>query len=606
MNPTFTVTHTIDSVDLSDDVKRVELFLRENAVSNAILTLNDTYSKTYENAVSQYDTLRIDLKGVGSTEAERFGGYATHLIPSRDLKETVCGINCVGFGVALNRMRVAQEYGTQSNNPTLDTILEIITDASYGVVPKYVNKIFATAVSSQYDIQTANGADVYIYDETTSLRYVKCPYTPAMKVVNQLCDLISADNYTDEGTHWQVIPSAGVPYLCIDVVNNHHAPITDLWPNDSPSPTLIEGINIHSQNLTKYPATANYIVYFGKFQKPTAERATEGASPHSQWTATLGAVSTSATSIVGSASVLCSTGVGVNMYWPSVDMAMDVTAFGTERTIPTINFYLMRNASANASPIIEIEVGSIGSGNYYYHTCYLPNAAEWYHFSFPIGPYYNKLDFTNGVGTTENFKWLTVGAGHTWTDISNIRIVDIGGADSQISIDDFHFDGIVTRGAKSTNAITAQRTKMDLVTDSLATDDSILASDDSGTVAQLAKAHLLRAKVTPISGKITIDLNENILPGQIQAIQCNKQRDGTYKIDDDFRILEVHHTITRNGGTTELTVTDDIINGIARDPTNSYNNMQRAVSPDFQTTTNADLKARDIDILQAILETNYA
>jgi hypothetical protein len=596
--PTRTVT--IDGVDLSSDANRVDVMLRENAISNAVITMNDDFSKTFNNAVAQYDTVRIDLKNAESSEREVFGGYVTDLTSGRDINGgRVCRVNVLGLGIALQRMRVAEEYGSQSRNETIDTVREIITDAAVGIVPNYVNDTLDSGTASGYSLQTASGGDNYIEDEATVLRYLYFPYTPANKALQQICDLISADNYASAGVHWQVIPSGGTPYLCVATVNAHATPVTKLWPNDTSIGTLTEGNQIQSQNLSLKPSLANYVVYFGKFQRPTAERATEGATPHTQWTATIGAVSTSATAVVGSDSVLCSTGVGVNMYWPNAGMSLDTSAIGTERSIPSISFYLQRNAAANDAIYVELETGAAGGGNYFYHSCPTAAAATWYHFTFPVGAYYSKADWVS------NFAWLENGA-PDWTDIDQVRIVDTGGANSSVYIDDFHFDGIVTRGAKCNTAITAQGGKIMLVRDSLAVDDSIVAATDTGTVAQLAKAELIRAKTTPISGVINIAMEESVLPGQIQHLHCNVKSDGTYMIDGDFRVLEVHHTLTVDGAGTRLVVTDDILNGVARSPTSSYNALLRAVSPDFQDRNASSLKARDIDLLQTILETNYA
>ncbi len=587
-------TITIGGTDVSDEYTLVEVIRRENAGANAQIIFSNDASKLYS-AIDLYDTARIDLQCAGSSATEVFGGYLTSLKPASTMAGRVMVADLLGFDVALKRMRVAQEYGTESKNPTLYTVREILTEANFGIIPKYVNTILAGATASQYAIQTVSGGDNYIYNEPTSIRYLNYPYAPASDALRDICDLISADNYPAAGTHWQIIPSAGIPYLCVDVIAAHHAPITNLWPTSTTLGTLTqEDGGVTDALFCESESEANYIVYVGVFEKPTAERWTEGANVHLNWGFSLGAGSSPA-GIVGNECVCC-TGAGGSFYYPGAGtLGLDVTKFGTTRTIPSLSFYARRSAGVTGL-LVEL---TMSAGNYYYHNIFadLPNAAEWRHFNLPVGPYCTKADWVR------NFQWLTNGAVN-WNDVNYVWFVFIGAAGSTVDIDDLQFHGMVTRGAKSNAAIAAQKARMKLVTDDVGKDDCLTVAG-TGVMGQLAKAELIRSMTTPVVGRLTMPMQESVLPGQLQHCHFEEKSDGTFNVNDDFRIPTVTHRLSDAGATTTLELTDDIVNGYPLSPMNQLNLLLRAVNPDFQDRDRGSIKAATIDLLQTILETNY-
>ena len=586
-------TVTVGGNDVSSDVQRIEVILRENAVSNAVIVLVNEQSRNYLDTVNLYDTVRIDLRNRGSVAREVFGGYLTKLRPTAKMG-LFCSCDCLGFGVALKRMRVAHEYGSESGNPTLDTAREIITDATDGLVPRFVNQVLDTATASGYALQTASGGDNYVYDEATVIPYLNYPYAPVIDALKDICDLTSANNYASEGTHWTVVPKAGVPYLCFDVVANHHAPITDLWPNASPAGTLTQGDEIETYEFWKAESEGNYVVYYGNFEKPTAERWTEGANVHTSWGFSLGAGSSPA-GIVGSQCVMC-TGAGGSFYYPGAGtLGLNITTIETVRTIPRISFYLRRNANVTGV-LVEL---TTSAGNYYYHNVMadLPNAGEWRHFTLPVGNYCNQADWIR------NFNWSVNGAPN-WNAVNYVWFVFVGAAGSTLEVDDLQFHGGITRAAKSNAAITAQKGKVKFIHDDIGKDDTLTASD-AGVMAQLAKAELIRSMTTPIVGVVTIPLYESVMAGQIQHAHAEEKKDGSFNVDSDFRITSLKHTLFGDGGFTELTLTDDVVNGYPMSPMNAINLLLRTVNPDFQDRDRGSIKGRGVDLLQTVLEVNY-
>jgi len=145
------------------------------------------------------------------------------------------------------------------------------------------------------------------------------------------------------------------------------------------------------------------------------------------------------------------------------------------------------------------------------------------------------------------------------------------------------------------------------VRDDIGKDDSLVATDDSGQIAQFCFAELLRAAKAPIVGKISIPIKPRIKAGQLCHIHFAKQAygslPGTYRIDSDMRIIEAQHNMP---SLTFLTLTDDLINSRAVNPTDAYKKLLEATAPGFQDRTRSSIYGGKIDIDQDILGKNYA
>jgi len=231
----------------------------------------------------------------------------------------------------------------------------------------------------------------------------------------------------------------------------------------------------------------------------------------------------------------------------------------------------------------------------------------WRHYSFPVGNYRTEQFpyFTDG--------WSEDGAG----DWSNINAVEFyfspGGIPANqcdIWWDGLNFQGHVIRGAKKLTLASADEDyyKIKVITDSIGKDDTLTSgtpgTTDAGTMAQLAKAELMRSSRRPITGSISIPGKPTILPGQLAHIHAVAHSAG-YRIDKDMRIVQHRLSFTDAGLVSYLQLTDDIINGIPLSPYTAYNLVQQAANPDYQNRQISSIKARDIDITQTILEESY-
>jgi hypothetical protein len=77
--------------------------------------------------------------------------------------------------------------------------------------------------------------------------------------------------------------------------------------------------------------------------------------------------------------------------------------------------------------------------------------------------------------------------------------------------------------------------KIKVITDNIAKDDSLVASDDTGVMARMAYAELLRAQTTPMTGTFTTPIAPDALAGQLIHVHAKKKSDGTFAIDKNFK-----------------------------------------------------------------------
>ena len=128
---------------------------------------------------------------------------------------------------------------------------------------------------------------------------------------------------------------------------------------------------------------------------------------------------------------------------------------------------------------------------------------------------------------------------------------------------------------------------MKLIVDDVGKDDSLVAADDSGLMAQLAYNELLRLQKTALAG--TVDLTSIVpdaLPGQLFNVQ------GT-----DMRCTQIVHTIAPSpeGYRTLLTLTDDLINSRARMRYEDTNRVWESIRPEWQDRQASNIKAGTVD-----------
>jgi len=608
-----TVTHSGADYSLETENKSFDVVLRENAASNLVMVVNDYKSKSFLGKCDVGDNVKVEFRYKDQTNSytQLFGGWIRDAQPHLDLQQgELLTVNALGYGSALVNMKVREQYGSQSENSSLNTISEVLTDATYGIIPKYVNKVMGSATDSGYSIDTTKVADL-----TSDFRYLFFVGKPATKCLVDMLDLMSAANVPNAGAHWTVVPSGTTAYLCLATIGAHENPPADVWPTwwntDQAGSTIEVAKDMVVQDFIKKRSEANYILTVGDFRRPVrGDNWTENSS--ASWGDDTSAVSSDENGAglykIGSYSIKGSIASDLDIggiYYPSsANMSLDTTKLGTERVIPHLRFYIRRNSAVHMSPgpFLELGTGAVADDHYYhkYLTDVLADADKWYHVSWPIGQYYD-LDQTDA-----EFQW-GVSNSPSWADIDYIEFFfKCTGSNAAIYVDGLNIVGVVTRAAYDSGLYPTQKCKMKFYRDNVPKDDSLVASDDTGQLAQFLKADLYRSVPEPIVGQIVIPMQPTIKAGQPAHIHGCKKSDGTFRVDKNMRFTQVRHHFGEDAALSYLTLTDDVKNSRPRQLRDQYNKLLEALAPGFQDRGRASLIAGDIDVEQDILAKSYS
>lgn len=543
-------------------------------------------------------------------------------------------VKCDGPGWALPECDVLNEYGNQSLNPTLASVQDIITDASEGIVPAWVNHILGdTTKDSGHNVNTDHVADV-----GGTIPYIYFGLKPASKCLCDLIDLEQAYMGTLAGAHWIVLPD---DILLLQEIAAHDAgSVGHGWSNyicgqstATALATLVQAGrtkkgDFHDFNFQTLDQLANYIVYYSECYNPaTRDLWTENNSV--DWACDVASAITDANAagyvMAGSWSIKpykLAAGPYSCWYPSTVDLGLNLTALGGKYCIPVLVFWFLRNANSDYLQVwlLSDTTGINAQGDLRGFFCRLKVPTDtddgatkhpWKQYILPIGPYwYLAKANTSFASDCDPYipGWVNWRTGD-WTNIKAIMFdLNATGNPSYTWIDGMHFAGFILRGAKDGTSITANKLRTRPITDPFAKYDTLLASDDSGTAAQLAKAELLRARTEPMLGTFKTRMVRNALPGQFLHVHARPNWDeSTYNINRDVRLTQIVHTIdgTLGGAISDWEVTSDLINSMTRQSYTSMNEMLKAIRPEFQDRQASGIKMRDIDITQAILEKDY-
>lgn len=614
-----TVTHNETSYQLEGHTLTSDVILRENKISNARILANDEKGITFLNKCDIGDFLKIEFMyedKPGDSWTQKFGGWISSLKPQLELLGELVGVEAFGMGIALKRMRVREEYGSQSVHDTLNKIKEILTDATYGIIPKYVEKIFAGATSSGYSINTTKIADV-----ASDFKYLYFPYKPAMKCIEDMLDLISAANVPGAGVHWIIIPVGTTPYLCLATVGAHEDPPADIWPTwwntDEVGSTITVTKDMVASRFHKREHEANYVLIIGDFRRPAnGDKWSENNSVDWDYINHGGGCACGVSDEngagyykIGSYSIKGKTDIATcglcssRIWYPKTyDLNFNMNNIGTKHVIPRVGFYIYVNDKVITSSV-ELGIGTGDPNNDDYFRLmlddHMPSQNEWRHINLPIGQYYD-------VDEASHVEWEKMNNAD-WADIDWVAIGwdNLVGGDAFVWIDGLYFAGLITRAAYDNAKITSQKCRMMFIRDDVPKDDLLIATDDSGMLAQFCKAELYRAIYQPILGSIKIPLIPKIWPGQLAHINASRKV-VDYHIDKNMRMLEVRHHYGLDGAFSLLTLTDDVKNSFPISPINAYSAIAKAVAPDFQDRQRGSFKGSIVDIDQVILGKNYS
>jgi len=605
----------------ADIVTRAHVIRRENGFDTATVVFSDYQSK---NRATIIKGAAITISVKDNSEAAWttvFVGvirFVTETVPA----ETITA-KCDGAGYGFCETVCAQEYGVQSNNPTLDTIQLILTNATTGIVPAWVNHTFGDlAEDTGYAYVTTSGGVDYVDPITGSINYLYFPYKPNNKCLNDICTVIQAIKGAAAGPHWIVTTD---DKLLVTTVGSHSAASagvgwTTYYGNSATAATLVQGTDFTTiSGLETMSPEANYILYHGAWQKPgNGDAWTEDNA--AAWTGVNIAVTDSHTckvpvagvghSILGTVTVKS---VDEHFYYPTTDnLHLDLDAAGGKYNVPSVNFWARRNAALTlgASPdLMAIDLGTNWGAAIVWScaidlTKFLVNADQWYHMSIPVSQYWRTAETTSDAFR----EWQPAGGGGDWTDINRISFTIVNKeVDSGLYIDGLCFAGWCLRGAKWNNPVisAANPLKLKVINDPFGKDDTLDQDITTGTIARMAYAELLRCKTTPTVGTFTTPMMKDLLPGQLVHVHARPNSAGAHQVNMDMRESQVEHDMSEAGFITTHSVTSDVVNSMSRQAFDSYNQVLTNVRPEFQDRQSTGIKMRELDITQKLLENVY-
>jgi hypothetical protein len=568
----------------------------ENGVDTASIILEDRKAELFDH-VSRGDA--ITLKDSSSTT--RLNGAVYRVDPIVTTKGSFLKLECDGAGYGLDSMLCNFNYGAETGDGSLDTIKEIIEDDTYGVIDKYVNKILGSADDSGFSyttqVETVAGA----------IPFAGFLYKKASKCINDLCDIVQAIKGTSAGVHWRVDPSNN---FILATVGAHGTPANTYWStywnSSQADSTFTEGVHFSECALQQLPLTANYVVYQGRFSKPAnGDFWTENQS--ALWGTNNAAISDDNAAgyfVVNDYSIQgdFDTGADADIYYPSTeDLGLDFTGVESEKAVPSINFYWRKNNYIiEANTAVRLCTTDFETDYFQAKFCeYADDDFQWAHASIPVGNYWNTRD------EGRLYRWTESGS-PDWSDINVVTFHTHGVTDPKLWIDNLHFEGLIIRIASQTAGYSSvDPCRMSFIVDEQAKDDSLNASDDSGTMARLCYAEYLRSLSTPYVGTLEVGLRPEIVGGQLLHLEAKKTSSGTYKIDSDFRIQRaIHNFIKGNVGTT-LEITSDVTNSLSKPVPNTVNSIYESAKQADKDRQAASTIRQALNALHPVLEKTY-
>jgi len=589
---------TLGATALTNTLISAKVTRLENGWDSATIVLPNT--SYYPSTVTEGTTVSLEVKDLSDANYTALFVGTVRFVIANIATDNTLTLSCRGIGAGLAEMQVATEYGSQSINPTLDTITEIIKD----IIPNYVQKIFGGA-NSNYAFDTSKVETI-----SDSIPYIGFPYKPADKCLNDLCDLITAYKAGTAGPHWITTYASGTNYLRLKLVDGTQVGWTKYYGDSQANATLTYGVDYTQINLEKMGSEANYIVYYGAWRRPSnGDSWTEGSS--ATWGNTQGSVGDNSTiHIVGASSIvgftLANPSGPIQIKYPSSSAAAwDFSGF-TDFNTPNLNFYVYYDLTHDTHLVIKL---CTDANNYYtiaekqgdgtVNQYLIPSNQQWQHYSIPVGPYFN-------VQQNQAIQWVPTTTGSlNW---NNINYIEFYIADAEMAnanpptrylfcIDGLHFgDADICRVA-ALSSYAGIITKQRLITDDIGKDDSLKQADDTGLMGKMCYAEFLRLRTASTAGTVETPMIKDLLPGQWLNIQSTDYR--TTKIVQSINPPPIgYKSITE--------VTDDVINGRARPRYEDQNKLYAAIRPEWQDRAASNLKAGKVDWRVARLVKTYS
>jgi len=545
---------------IGDEVINISVMRPENAMSSVALMIDDHKSKNYVDKFDHFDALSVSFRYKDHTDTwtKVFSGVIENLGPQLSQRGEFLGVVAYGEGRAIANTHYNADYGKESDNSGLDTPKEILDD----MVDNHINKSFGGSATG-YAITKTKIASI----TTPIINFLPGPYKPNVDLLNIVCKIKTASAGT--GPHWFVDPDKNLFVNTLGAHENNATGWPTYWRGSQADSTIEVTKDIilydFQKNIRNF---SNKVIYAGQLRKPAYDYWTEDSGGAALWGkvgANTAVTDDTARVKVGSHSIkLSCTGIqnDPEIYYPSgANAGWDLTRIGSVREPPFLRFYLNQQNAI----IQRLSLFTTRDTDFFYFdldpTLGVPysRSDEWLALAFPIGPYYRNFDSGGSA-----FTWGEVGS-PSWSNINGINFEVPGafGVQDLMWYDDMHFTGKIVREAYNSTNISSNKEVQYVIVDDTAHDDSMKASDDSGTCAMLAKAELLRRIEIPTVAIIRIPGSPDILPGQLIHVHAAKKSDGTFRVNEDFRVTQPEHNFTATGFLTSLNLTNDLTNSHA-------------------------------------------
>jgi len=498
-------------------------------------------------------------------------------------------------------------FGTSTDNSRITNFQYQVSDP--GIITEFVNNVCGQGITSGYNMKTD-----YVDTIDTEVTYLEWKFDPVTKALKDLGDLLSAKHAPNAGVHWIVKNIDGYDQLLLGKIGNHSSTLQTVWANNHPIGTLTVGSNVKQYQITEADEQTNCVVTCGKFCHPINERWTEDPTYSNYW---------ERISTYGNISMVNDGQAKAGNYWLKMSndqiyygaaefrtksgvVHFNAYAIGTNDDPPTISFWVQLY---DIDPIGEWSfwdaIGGLfgvsesltiklytDNNNYFYMGLndLIREKGKWTYVEIPL------------LG--DNEPWIRVGN----PDWSNINYIGFGlnaGLEGYyiVGIDGLQINGTRIRMAYNSSKFSEVGCKMSVITDSLAKEEALTETDDSGLLAQLTKAELLRGQIDVIFAEVTTELDTSGEAGQL--VYFNHTRNSNFGTRQ-MRILELKYMTGNQGCFTTFTLTSDLKNSYPVKPVDAYNAILKASNPDYQDRNRADLKAREINRNIPIYKKDYA
>jgi hypothetical protein len=588
---------TLGATEFESTLNTAVITRLENGFDTATIELPDNNSALYPGTITNGTAVQIDVRTVGGSYTTIFKGVVRFPIFPEGNNEII-QLKCDGAGYGLGDTVVMNEYGTQSLNPTVDTINEALTDSTEGIITKYVNKILKSTDDSGFSyttsLEAAGGGDV--------IPYIYFPYKPSNKAIDDLIDIITALRAGNAGLHW-IVTTADV--FLLKSLDQTLGGWTKYYGDSQVASTLTPSDFKSFPKIEPMGPEANYIIYNGIWRRPSNGDWAEGNA--ASWDDGSGGTFSDEGTIktMGGYSVksynAAATGCGFKFTFPA---SIDLSSF-SRTNVPSLNFDL-------AVDRVMTPLGGAGIYNNFFIRFFSTSGAN-YDYINPGNGAISKAS-TAGDQNFQHFniqltkyskdQWQHSANSLDWADIESIEIwcPNVQSA----YLDAFNIGGAqITRIAKNSTNITANKVKMKPLTNTTPYDDSLSASDDSGVLAQLAYSELLRLQKSSKTASIPTQMIKDALPGQWFHIHAKKKSDGSFTVDEDFRATKIVHVISPSGFWSSLELTTDLTNSHARPAYEDRNKVAAANRPEYQDRQATSIKAGQVDIYVTPLAKDY-